>query len=99
MIEETKLAHEAPRSVEVLRTQGQECVPDSARVALCGQAYEAVAGGDALVVVTEWNDLREPDFAKTKALMRHSAIFDGRNICGPRVRRDLGFHYDGSGRR
>ena len=99
MIKETRLAHEAPRFVEVFRTQGQECVPDSARATLCGRAYEAVAGRDALVVVTEWNDLREPDFAKTKALMRHPAIFNGCNICGPRVLRDLGFHYDGSERR
>jgi UDPglucose 6-dehydrogenase len=69
------------------------------RVTLCGRAYEAVAGADALVVVTEWNEFREPDFAKIKALMRRPAIFDGRNIYDPRVLRDLGFHYEGIGRR
>ena len=69
------------------------------RVTLCGRAYEAVAGADALVVVTEWNEFREPDFAKIRALMRHPAIFDGRNIYDPQVLRDLGFHYEGIGRR
>jgi UDPglucose 6-dehydrogenase len=69
------------------------------RVTLCGRAYEAVAGADALVVVTEWNEFREPDFGKIRTLMRHAAIFDGRNIYDPRVLRDLGFHYEGIGRR
>jgi len=69
------------------------------RVTLSGRAYEAVTGADALVVVTEWNEFREPDFAKIKALMRHPAVFDGRNIYDPRVLRALGFYYEGIGRR
>ena len=56
-------------------------------------------GADALVVVTEWNEFREPDFAKIRSLMRHAAVFDGRNIYDPRVLRELGFHYEGIGRR
>ena len=69
------------------------------RVTLCGRAYEAVTGADALVVVTEWNEFREPDFPKIRALMRNPAIFDGRNIYNPGVLRGLGFHYEGIGRR
>jgi UDPglucose 6-dehydrogenase len=69
------------------------------RLMLCGRAYEAVAGADALVVVTEWNEFREPDFAKIRSMMRHAAVFDGRNIYDPKVLRDLGFHYEGIGRR
>jgi UDPglucose 6-dehydrogenase len=69
------------------------------RVALAARAYEAVTGADALVVVTEWNEFREPDFARIRALMRHPAVFDGRNIYNPKVLRDLGFHYEGIGRR
>jgi len=69
------------------------------RVTLCGRAYDAVTGADALAVVTEWNEFREPDFARIRSLMRHPAIFDGRNIYNPRVLRDLGFHYEGIGRR
>jgi UDPglucose 6-dehydrogenase len=69
------------------------------KITLCGRAYEAVTGADALVVVTEWNEFREPDFPKIKSLMRNAAIFDGRNIYDPRVLRELGFHYEGIGRR
>jgi len=69
------------------------------RVVLCERAYEAVAGADALVVVTEWNEFREPDFARIKGLMRTPAVFDGRNIYDPRVLREQGFHYEGIGRR
>jgi UDPglucose 6-dehydrogenase len=69
------------------------------RVTLSSRAYEAVTGADALVVVTEWNEFREPDFAKIRSLMRHPAVFDGRNIYDPHVLRELGFHYEGIGRR
>jgi UDPglucose 6-dehydrogenase len=69
------------------------------RVTLCGRAYEAAKGADALVVVTEWNEFREPDFRRLKALMRHPAVFDGRNIYDPGTVREMGFHYEGIGRR
>ncbi len=69
------------------------------RVTLCARAYEAVTGADALVVVTEWNEFREPDFPRMRTLMRRPAIFDGRNVYDPRVVRAHGFHYEGIGRR
>jgi len=69
------------------------------RVTLCGRAYEAATGADALVVVTEWNEFREPDFDRLKAVMRRPALFDGRNIYDPETVRGMGFHYEGIGRR
>ena len=69
------------------------------RVTFCQRSYEAVEGADALVVATEWNEFREPDFARVKALMRQPAVFDGRNIYNPQVLREMGFHYQGIGRR
>jgi UDPglucose 6-dehydrogenase len=69
------------------------------RVTITTRAYEAVTGADALVLVTEWNEFREPDFARIRSLMRHAAIFDGRNVYDPKVIRDAGFHYEGIGRR
>ena len=68
-------------------------------VTLCARSYDAVEGADALLVVTEWNEFREPDFARIKSLMRRPAIFDGRNIYNPQTLRELGFHYEGIGRR
>jgi UDPglucose 6-dehydrogenase len=69
------------------------------RVKLCRRAHEAAKGADALIVVTEWNEFREPDFEKLKSQMRHAALFDARNIYNPLTVREKGFHYEGIGRR
>ena len=69
------------------------------RVMLCARSYDAVQGADALVVVTEWSEFREPDFPRIKSLMRRPAIFDGRNVYNPQSVREAGFHYQGIGRR
>ncbi len=70
-----------------------------AGVTLCKRSYEAVDGADALVVVTEWNEFREPDFDRIRSLMRRPVIFDGRNIYNPGHLKELGFEYEGIGRR
>ena len=62
-------------------------------------AYEALEGADALLLATEWNEFREPDFVKMKSLMRRPLIFDGRNIYNPKTVKSLGFEYVGVGRR
>jgi UDPglucose 6-dehydrogenase len=62
------------------------------------KAYDAVRDADALVIVTEWNEFRNPDFGKMKDLLRTSVVFDGRNIYDPREMKDLGFIYYGIGR-
>jgi UDPglucose 6-dehydrogenase len=61
--------------------------------------YDALAGADALVIVTEWNEYRYPDFERMKTAMRSPVIFDGRNIYNPQEIRALGFTYFGIGRR
>jgi UDPglucose 6-dehydrogenase len=66
-------------------------------VALCARSYDAVEGADALVLCTEWNEFREPDWARVKALMNRPAVFDGRNIYRAAQLRQLGFHYEGIG--
>jgi UDPglucose 6-dehydrogenase len=68
-------------------------------VTFCKKSYEAVEGADALVVATEWNAFREPDFARVKSLMRHPAVFDGRNLYNSQILREMGFHYEGIGRK
>jgi UDPglucose 6-dehydrogenase len=60
--------------------------------------YEALAGADALVVITEWNEFRRPDFDRMKQLMRRPVILDGRNIYEPQVMREHGFTYVSIGR-
>jgi UDPglucose 6-dehydrogenase len=55
--------------------------------------YEALEGADALVIVTEWNEFRRPDFARMKQLLKSPLIFDGRNLYEPEVMRQHGFTY------
>jgi len=68
------------------------------RIALCEKSYDALAGADALAIVTEWNEFREPDFAKMRALLKAPVVFDGRNIYSPEHMRALGFTYFSIGR-
>ena len=68
------------------------------RIALCEKSYDALAGADALAIVTEWNEFREPDFGKMRSLMRAPVVFDGRNIYSPEHMRALGFTYFSIGR-
>ena len=65
---------------------------------LCRQRDDVFAGADALVVVTEWNEFRSPDFAAMKAALRQPVIFDGRNVYDPEMLKSLGFTHIGIGR-
>ncbi len=60
--------------------------------------YDALEGADALVIVTEWNEFRRPDFDRMKSLMKQPVVFDGRNIYDPVRIRQKGFVYYGIGR-
>jgi UDPglucose 6-dehydrogenase len=59
---------------------------------------DCLENADALVVVTEWNEFRNPDFEKIGSLLKEKVIFDGRNIYNPERLRELGFEYYGIGR-
>jgi UDPglucose 6-dehydrogenase len=61
-------------------------------------SYAALNGADALLIVTEWNEFREPDFGRMRKLMRNPLIFDGRNIYNPAQIRAHGFQYHSMGR-
>ena len=68
------------------------------RITYCQHSYDALEGADALAVVTEWNEFREPDFKKIKQLLKSPVVFDGRNIYSPEQMRGLGFQYLSIGR-
>ena len=61
-------------------------------------AYEALKGADALAIVTEWSEFREPDFGRMRSLMRSPVIFDGRNLFTREQMRAAGFTYYAIGR-
>lgn len=63
------------------------------RIKIETDPYEALRGADAMVVVTEWNEFRRPDFKQIKELLAQPYVFDGRNIYNPETMRSMGFHY------
>jgi UDPglucose 6-dehydrogenase len=69
------------------------------KVTYAENGYAALTGADALVIVTEWNEFREPDFGKIKKLLRNPVIFDGRNVYTPEQMRAHGFTYYSIGRK
>ena len=68
------------------------------RLAYCDRPYGALEQADALAVVTEWNEFRNPDFEVMRRLMRQPVVFDGRNVYDPARMAALGFTYHGIGR-
>ena len=72
---------------------------DSPSVTYFDNAYEALAGADGLVLLTEWYMFRKPDFERVKKLMKTPVIFDGRNQYDPAEMKMRGFVYMGVGRR
>jgi UDPglucose 6-dehydrogenase len=60
--------------------------------------YEMLRGVDALLLLTEWNQFRKPDFEKIKSLMKKPIIFDGRNQYDPDRMKEMGFIYYSIGR-
>ncbi len=67
------------------------------RVFCHDDAYDALDGADALAVVTEWNEFRNPDFDDMRERLRQPVIFDGRNLYASETMRRYGFecHYIG----
>jgi UDPglucose 6-dehydrogenase len=62
------------------------------------EQYEALAGADALLLITEWKPFRSPDFTRMKSLLKSALIFDGRNQYEPATMKSLGFGYQCIGR-
>ncbi len=87
----TVIAHDPAAMHEGARRLGT-------RIAFAQTNYEALAGADALVVVTDWNEYRFPDFARIKAALKRPVVIDGRNLYDPAKMQSLGFTYRSIGR-
>jgi len=69
------------------------------RVVYCDTSYEALGGAAALLIITEWNEFRRPNFQRMKKLMKAPVIFDGRNLYDPASMAERGFTYTSVGRK
>jgi UDPglucose 6-dehydrogenase len=68
------------------------------RIEYAENNYDALAGADALVIVTDWNEYRHPDFGRMKKALKRPIIIDGRNLYAPEKLSALGFTYRSFGR-
>lgn len=68
-------------------------------IEFCENEYDALNNADALLVFTEWNVFRNPDFSIIRSKLKEPVIFDGRNIFDPQKMKELNFNYFGIGRR
>jgi UDPglucose 6-dehydrogenase len=68
------------------------------RITYATKSYDALKGADALAVVTEWHEFREPDFARMRKLLKAPVVFDGRNIYEKDQMQAQGFTYYSIGR-
>ena len=85
------VAHDPAAMHEAARRLGD-------RVTFAKTNYEALVGADALVVVTDWNEYRFPDFARMRRSLTRSVVVDGRNLYDTEKMRALGFVYSSIGR-
>ncbi len=86
-----------------IRVHDPEAIPNvralyGDRITYCDRPYGALEQADALAIVTEWNEFRNPDFEVMTRLLKHPVIFDGRNLYDPDRMASLGFTYHGIGR-
>ena len=78
---------------ETSRIYGNKC-----ELALVDSPEQAIDGADALIIMTEWNVFRSPDFQAVKSRLINPVVFDGRNIYNPAVMQEMGFSYYSIGR-
>jgi UDPglucose 6-dehydrogenase len=63
------------------------------KIKYCSNSYEAIENADCLLLLTEWNEFRRPDFDKIKTLLKNPIIFDGRNQYDSKRLKEKGFDY------
>jgi UDPglucose 6-dehydrogenase len=68
------------------------------KISYVDNQYDALKNADALIIATEWNEFRTPDFSKISEALKNKAIFDGRNLFDLVAMKEQGFHYESVGR-
>jgi UDPglucose 6-dehydrogenase len=82
----------------VAMPEAARVMEDMPRVSFVSNQAEALPGADALIIVTEWKEFRNPDFDAIKAALKQPLIFDGRNLYDPKLMAMLGMDYQAIGR-
>ena len=82
----------------VAMKEAERIYGQNADLSLCPDKYAALQGADALVICTEWQQFRSPDFSEMEARMRSKTIVDGRNLFQPHKLQAEGWTYFSVGR-
>jgi UDPglucose 6-dehydrogenase len=82
----------------VAMEEARRALGDAAGLTLVADADSALHGADALIIVTEWQEFRSPDFDRIREQLSSPVIFDGRNLYSPDLMKRFGFRYYGVGR-
>ena len=69
------------------------------RIAFADSQYDALKNADALIICTEWNEFRTPDFNRIASILKSKVVFDGRNLYDIIVMKGIAFHYECIGRK
>ena len=86
-----------PAAMETARFYLKEAI-EAGTVTYANKEYDALSGADALFILTEWNEFRNPEFDQIKNALKAPVLFDGRNIFKPNRMQELGFTYYSVGR-
>ena len=78
--------------------EARRLYPDQDGLVLCDSAHDALEGADALVIATEWQEFRSPDFEMIKRTLRDPVVIDGRNLYDPDIMSTFGLTYYAIGR-
>lgn len=91
---------EAGASISTFDPEAMENVKNvmGDRIRYTSNPYETLEGADALIIATEWQQFRSPDFNKIEAKLLQKVIFDGRNLFDPDAMKSKGFYYESIGR-
>ena len=82
----------------VAMPEAKHLLEGTPRLAFADSQQQALEGADALVIVTEWKEFRNPDFDHIKATLKQPVIFDGRNLYEPALMKSFGIEYAAVGR-
>jgi UDPglucose 6-dehydrogenase len=82
----------------VAMTEARRAMPEQRGLSYAATARDALAGADALLIVTEWKEFRSPDFDAIRDSLKQPLVFDGRNLFEPALMKSLGIEYHGIGR-
>jgi UDPglucose 6-dehydrogenase len=89
-------AYDPVAQAEARRLYPVEC--ESGQLKLVSSSTAALEGADALVIVTEWQEFRSPDFDGVREALKHAVIVDGRNLYDPALVARHGLRYFAIGR-